>query len=278
MKINDINYQTLKTSIEIYKKVAFPEGVPEDSFNYPLFEKVEKAVDFDSLFSCFKKEEPEKDKIKYSIQLGSLLYPCLKLVISKFNHNDYGFLVDRHTEYLSITSDSENFNKEVEIKQYTKNIKLKIEEEWEKKGIETFRKLVRVQTEKDTEKISSMDIKKLGYSIILVEDDDDIANLHKLEIEIHGYDVTIAKNGELALQLLEKKDFNAMVLDLMMPSISGFEVLKLCYNRLPVIVLSAIADKMTIENCMRDGAKAYLIKPTDATVIAETIKKAIEGD
>jgi CheY-like chemotaxis protein len=252
--------------------------VPESCFNTRLINLVEQTNDVASLFSLFKKEEPETGKIRYTLQLGSGKYPFIKIAYQKSDKGDFGFLVDRHTEYMKAETSSETFNQEVDIKDYTKKLKMEIENKWEENNIPTYRNIVRQETEKENRKKRDLQISKLGLSVLLVEDDPDIGNLHKLKMELLGYDVTLAENGEVALELLKKKNFHVMVLDLMMPSISGFEVIKKVYDKIPIVVLSAISDKMTINTCLKDGAKAFLIKPVTSDVLDHTLKNVIEND
>lgn len=276
MKLSDLDYNALKLCINLYLDNAFPNGVPETSFNYQLIERVKNAQDFDELFSIFKKEEPEEGKLKYSLQLGSYKYPYVKVVLQRCDDDEFGFLVDRHTEYMKAKTQSDYFEKELVIKNYTKDLKLKVENLWEQNDISTFREIVREQTEQETKKKSNMQIDKLGYSILLVEDDLDIGKLHKLKMELLGYDVTLAINGEDALTLLDKKNYDLMVLDLMMPTISGFEVIKRVADKIPIVVLSAISDKMTMQNCIKDGAVAFMIKPVTAEMLKEVLDKVID--
>lgn len=277
MKPETFDFEKLKKCIDIYLETAFPDGVPEDCFNAGLIKRVKAEKDFDGLFGCFKKEEPETGKIKYSLQLGSYKYPYIKIALMKSDSGEYGFLVDRHTEYMKAYSDSQYFERELEIKDYTKDLKTNVEQKWDENGIATYRELVRKQTELETKKKRDLIISKLGYSILLVEDDLDIGKLHKLKLELLGYDVFHAENGEIALLHLESRKFDIMLLDLMMPSISGFEVIKRVSNVIPIIVLSAISDKMTIESCLNDGAVAFIIKPVTSEVLKDTLNSVIKN-
>ncbi len=277
MMLNKIKFETLKLCIDIYLNKAFPNGIPEKCFNTLLINTVNSKTDTESLFKTFKKEEPEQGKVRYTLQLGSEKYPFIKIAFMKSNKGEYGFLVDRHTEYMKAESDSQYYTQELDIKDYTKDLKKEIEDVWEKAGIPTFREIVRQETETENKKKQDLKIDKLGYSILLAEDDPDIANLHKLKMELLGYDVTLAENGEIALSLLEKGGFHIMVLDLMMPSISGFEVIKTAHDKIPIVVLSAISDKLTINNCLEDGAVEFLIKPVFSEILDETLKRVIKN-
>ncbi len=276
MKPENINFKTLKDCIDIYLEQAFPNGVPDICFNSRLIETVKSKTNEKALFDTFKKEEPEQGKVRYTLQLGSEKYPFIKIALIRSNKGKYGFLVDRHTEYMKAESNSEFYSQELDIKDYTKHLKKNIEDAWDKHGVPTFRDIVRKETESEHRKKQDLKIEKLGYSILLAEDDPDIANLHKLKMELLGYDVAIAENGEITLDLLDKNKYDILVLDLMMPSISGFEVIKKVHDKIPIIVLSAISDSMTVNMCIEDGALEFLIKPVNSDVLNDTLKKVIK--
>ena len=277
MELKKIDYNILKKCVDIYLKEAFPNGVPANGFNTQVINKVLEQKDSKGIFSCFRKEFLDEGRIKYSLQLGSDKYPYIKIVLMDFHDEDYGFLVDRHTEYMRAQQESKFYNKEVEIKDYTKDLKMAIEDKWQEALIPTYRELVKQKTKEDSEKISGMKINKTGSVVLLAEDDIDIAKLHTLKLELLGYDVEHAINGEIALEMHAKKKYHVLLLDLMMPTVSGFEVIKRIGKEIPIVVLSAISDNMTIDNCLNDGAKVFLVKPVTKEGLKEAINKAISS-
>lgn len=103
-------------------------------------------------------------------------------------------------------------------------------------------------------------------SILVVDDDPEIIDLLRLDLELMGFDVDSAQDGLNALKKSETKLYDLIVLDVMMPKLDGFEVCKrIRANRLsatvPIILLTA---KGTIEDKIRGfnaGADDYLVKP-----------------
>lgn len=103
-------------------------------------------------------------------------------------------------------------------------------------------------------------------NILVVDDDPEIIDLLRLDLELMGFQVDSANDGVNALKKAEAKTYDLIVLDVMMPKLDGFEVCKrLRANRLsasvPVILLTA---KGTIEDKIRGfnaGADDYLVKP-----------------
>ncbi len=103
-------------------------------------------------------------------------------------------------------------------------------------------------------------------NILVVDDDPEIIDLLRLDLELMGFQVDSANDGLNALKKAEAKTYDLIVLDVMMPKLDGFEVCKriramrACAN-VPVVLLTA---KGTIEDKIRGfnaGADDYLVKP-----------------
>ena len=102
--------------------------------------------------------------------------------------------------------------------------------------------------------------------ILLVEDDDSLGYLLSEYLQIKGFGITWVKNGNLALQKLEKEKFDLAVLDVMMPEMDGFtlaEKMKLTHPEIPFIFLSAKSLKIDVLKGFSKGAEDYLKKPID---------------
>ena len=104
----------------------------------------------------------------------------------------------------------------------------------------------------------------MAYQILVVDDEKLIVKGIKFSLEQDGMEVTAAYDGEEALQNIKEKNFDLVVLDVMLPERSGFEVvraLRAQNNAVPVLLLTArdeISDKVTGLDC---GADDYMTKP-----------------
>ena len=100
-------------------------------------------------------------------------------------------------------------------------------------------------------------------SILVVEDDTDIQQLVSYNLIKSGFNVTCADTGEEALQLLSREPVDAVVLDLMLPDISGEEVCKTIRktSRLPILMLTAKAEEEQVLKGLDIGADDYVTKP-----------------
>ncbi|USB35067.1 response regulator transcription factor [Paenibacillus sp. YPG26] len=99
--------------------------------------------------------------------------------------------------------------------------------------------------------------------LLIVEDDQSIANLQKDYLELSGYSVRIVNNGSEGLKALAEEEFGLVILDIMLPGMDGFEVLKTIREQedIPVLLVSARADEIYKINGLGLGADDYITKP-----------------
>lgn len=104
-------------------------------------------------------------------------------------------------------------------------------------------------------------------SLILIADDDELlAALVQYKLEAAGHEVIVAQNGAVALTAVEQDQPDLVVLDAMMPVLTGFEVLTRLKGNpvtsaLPVIMLTARRSQDDVVAALRGGAADYLTKP-----------------
>ena len=113
--------------------------------------------------------------------------------------------------------------------------------------------------------------------------DDNAANRDVLERRLlrEGHQVTTAANGVAALQLTLAQEFDLILLDLIMPEMSGFEVLRRLKaaehtGHIPVIVISALDELDSVVRCIEAGAEDYLTKPFNPTLLRARIGASLE--
>jgi len=100
--------------------------------------------------------------------------------------------------------------------------------------------------------------------ILLVEDDPHLAKGLRFNLEREGYDVLLVDNGASALDQLREKDFDLIILDLMLPGLGGLEVARTIREtniRFPILMLTAKSSKKDREIGLEAGADDYLTKP-----------------
>jgi DNA-binding response OmpR family regulator len=99
--------------------------------------------------------------------------------------------------------------------------------------------------------------------LLIVEDDQSIANLQKDYLELSGYSVRIVSSGPEGLKALAEEEFGLVILDIMLPDMDGFEVLKTIREQedIPVLLVSARSDEIYKINGLGLGADDYITKP-----------------
>ncbi|GGI56362.1 response regulator transcription factor [Winogradskyella haliclonae] len=115
--------------------------------------------------------------------------------------------------------------------------------------------------------------------ILLAEDDLDFGNILKQYLEISGYFITWAKDGEEALELLKKDNYNICVFDVMMPKMDGFTLAEkvIDYNpEIPFIFLTARKLKEDKIKGLKLGADDYIVKPFEADELVLRLKNILK--
>jgi DNA-binding response OmpR family regulator len=111
--------------------------------------------------------------------------------------------------------------------------------------------------------------------ILLVEDDRDIAGLLRLNLQDEGYQIVHEEDGARALAQLEKTDWDAVILDLMLPNVDGLEIcrrIRQMTRYLPVIIISARTSETHRVLGLEMGADDYLAKPFSILELVARVK------
>ena len=116
---------------------------------------------------------------------------------------------------------------------------------------------------------------------ILIIDDDRLVlkSLEKKLLE-EGHQVSLAENSITALQQLEHKAIDLVISDIMMPNMSGLDLLSLLkkfyYSRTPIIIMSSLNNAELVESSLGLGAYCFLSKPIDMAELMIAIEKSKE--
>jgi len=116
-------------------------------------------------------------------------------------------------------------------------------------------------------------------SILLVEDEENLHEALKLNLELEGYNITSAYDGAAALESLQAEYFDLLILDVMLPEIDGInvtETVRLNNNEVPILILSARNSSADRVLGLKKGADDYLAKPFNLEELLLRIKKLIE--
>ncbi len=113
--------------------------------------------------------------------------------------------------------------------------------------------------------------------ILIIEDDESIHNIIEELLKKNGYDTFNAYSGTEALLLLEKEKYDLILLDLMIPGLTGEEIIKKV-NNIPIIVLSAKISSDDKVKCLLSGANDYITKPFEAQELLARIEVQLRNN
>ena len=109
--------------------------------------------------------------------------------------------------------------------------------------------------------------------ILIVEDDPNIAKLIEATVAIGGYQGTVCDNGKEAFAIMENQKYDLVLLDVMLPDMSGFEIMKNRTNtETPVIFITAKQELTDKVRGLRLGAEDYIVKPFEAMELLARIE------
>ena len=128
--------------------------------------------------------------------------------------------------------------------------------------------------------VSSVELKP-GNRILVTDDDEWHREIVQRQLERLGYSVALAKNGAEALDELRSSKVDLVLVDMIMPEMSGLDVLEeikadISLHNLPVVMVSALDDLASVSKCIERGAQDYLVKPFDPILLQSRIEAALE--
>jgi two-component system alkaline phosphatase synthesis response regulator PhoP len=116
-------------------------------------------------------------------------------------------------------------------------------------------------------------------TILIVEDEENLREALKLNLELEGYEVSTASTGLEALKKLENEFFHLVIMDIMLPEIDGIsvtETVRLQNNDVPILIVSAKSSSADRVLGLKKGADDYLIKPFNLEELLLRVQKLIE--
>lgn len=116
-------------------------------------------------------------------------------------------------------------------------------------------------------------------SILLVEDEENLHEALKMNLELEGYDVTSSYDGAAALKAVQSEYFDLIILDIMLPEMDGITVtesIRIRNNEVPILILSARNSSADRVLGLKKGADDYLVKPFNLEELLLRVHKLIE--
>lgn len=119
-------------------------------------------------------------------------------------------------------------------------------------------------------------------TILVVEDQEETAELFSEMLKVSGFRVVSSSQSQNAIDMIKEKPPNGILLDIMLPDVSGLEILRFVrhdprLSKIPVVVVSAKTLPSDIKAGLEAGATAYLSKPVSFLDLKQSIEKAFIG-
>lgn len=110
--------------------------------------------------------------------------------------------------------------------------------------------------------------------ILIVEDEKNISNAERKYLEVEGFQVDQAFDGQEAITMINTTDYSLIILDLMLPKVSGEKVMEVIRSRTetPVIMVTAKVDESEILEGLKLGADDYITKPFSLKILVQKVK------
>lgn len=114
----------------------------------------------------------------------------------------------------------------------------------------------------------------IDIKILIVEDEKNISNAEKKYLEVEGFQVDQAFDGQEAITMINTTDYSLIILDLMLPKVSGEKVMEVIRSRneTPVIMVTAKVDESEIIEGLKLGADDYITKPFSLKILVQKVK------
>jgi CheY-like chemotaxis protein len=120
-----------------------------------------------------------------------------------------------------------------------------------------------------------------NFTVLVVDDEDALRSVLSTELLSEGYTVDTAPDGDDAIAILQQKAFDLVLLDIKMPRVDGFEVLRFIKQRYPstkVIMLTGFADLKNAIESKKLGAEDFVSKPYDLVDLLTTIERVLSAE
>ena len=120
----------------------------------------------------------------------------------------------------------------------------------------------------------------MSAKVLAVDDDPTIQRLLQVNLEMEGYDVRLASDGEEAVQAAQEFEPDIILLDIMMPKLDGWQVCEKLkadptFAKTPIVFLSARAQDADVDKGLELGAEAYITKPFDPIDLIDLVEELL---
>ena len=271
MRLNELSPALVRRAVGIYFEHAWPEGSGVEP--RVRADHLDGAATLEDVFCRFEKGECKDSSERYTLRLGNARYPFMKFAVQEYLvDGEYFFTVDTH-DNLDVRPGSPDYAEWLELKEYNRELKARIEQAWRAAGLPTFgdRRLLC----EGLAPVEREDTKRAR--LLVVDDEEDVALGLRALLLARGYEVEVAHTGEAVLERLARSPLPDLVLlDYELPGLDGETVLSRMRadERLKSVpVLMAPASVIDLHRLQR--VSGFLQKPYSRGVLFEMIRRLL---
>ncbi|MBI5059093.1 response regulator [candidate division KSB1 bacterium] len=113
--------------------------------------------------------------------------------------------------------------------------------------------------------------------LLVADDEKNLRELYRMELEEEGYEVETAANGMEVLSRIEEREFDIIILDIQMPGLSGIDLLQkiMAHDKRQAVILNTAFPSYR-DNFMTWPAEAYVVKSSDTAELKQAVKKVLD--
>jgi CheY-like chemotaxis protein len=273
MKFGGVSARTLRRAIDIYLGCAYPGSLPPYSVrarsafdeNEPL-ENVLASEHFEVVRSS-----NGSGATRYLLRLGNDRYPHMRLGLASCagDEEDFVFVVDTHDRHFRVDPNMPGGREFRELQLYNDQVKQEIERGWERENVPTQRKVLEDYDD------SQCTVRAHPRRVLIVEDEALIAELERHILECDGYTVVVCLSGAEAVAAAENNHIDLCLLDIMMPDVDGFDVVRMLeerhLRRFPVVFVTAMPETR-VDPAIADG---FIAKPFEPQFLLKKVRTLI---
>ncbi len=118
----------------------------------------------------------------------------------------------------------------------------------------------------------------MSIKVLIIDDDTDITTLYKDILPIQGFEVFTANSGLEGIELTRQIQPQVILLDLMMPEMSGWEVCCIIrtFSQVPILINSAVIESERVMQALEAGANDYIVKPVALGVLVSYLRQLVK--
>ena len=120
----------------------------------------------------------------------------------------------------------------------------------------------------------------MGSKLLLIDDETDVHEIVELMLAKEGFEVLSTSSGDEGLRMVHEEKFDVILLDLLMPGMSGKDFLRIIKKsrdtaKIPVVIFTALKPEDARDECLRLGANGYVHKPVAKKVLLREIERVL---